>query len=360
MPDFASHSMRLARLYGPRRVLAETAPAPGPPGAGRVRLAVGAVGICGSDLHVYEHGRIGSTRLEGPLIQGHEFAGTVGAVGEGAVDGEGGALAAGDRVAVDPAWPCGACEPCREGNPNLCEHHAFAGLWPTDGALAEAMLVPAAACFKLPAALDLEAGAMLEPLGVALHAADLGHVRVGQTAAVVGAGPIGLLIARVLRAAGAGPVFVAEPRPDRRRRAAGEGLEAVHGEAAGAGEAIRARTGGRGVDVAFEAAWSTPASLAEAAAAVRPGGRLVVVGIAGDDTLRFPHGLVRRRGLTIMMCRRMKHTYPRAIRLVERGAVAVGDLVTHRFPLEGTPEAFERVFAGEPGLLKAVVRVSGS
>jgi len=352
--------MRAARLHGPRDLRLETVPRPGEPHAGEVRLRVTAVGVCGSDLHMYQDGRIGDTAVTDPLTLGHEFAGVIEAVGEPSLDGEGKPLRVGQRIAVDPAQPCGRCELCQLGHPNLCPYHTFTGVAPTPGALCDAMIVPASTCFAVPDVIDDEQAALLEPLGVALHALDLAHVKLGQHVAIIGAGPIGLLCARLAKLSGATRVFVADRLSWRLALAERWGCEAVSvGGGGGAeGEAIVRSTEGRGVDVALEAAWSDDAAVRDAVDALRPGGRLVIVGIAGDDRLTFQHSAVRRKGLTIALCRRMKHTYPRSIRLALSGRLELPSLISHRFPLEGAAEAMETVLGYREGVVKAVVNVT--
>ena len=159
---------------------------------GEVVVEVRAVGVCGSDIHMFADGRIGDTAIERPLVLGHEFMGVVAQAPEGTLDGDDMPLKVGDRVAVEPHVACGHCRECREGHPNLCAHHTFMGVYPRDGALQRFLVAPAHNCFVLPESISDDGGAMLEPLGVALHALRLGHVNVGDSAAVVGAGPIGL------------------------------------------------------------------------------------------------------------------------------------------------------------------------
>ena len=155
--------------------------------------------------------RIGDTQLAGPLVPGHEFSGTVETVGDDARDGLGQPLRPGALVAVDPAQSCGSCEFCRAGNPNLCENLHFCGLWPDPGALAQWTLVPAQTCFPVPPEIDATQAALLELLGVAIHAVDLGKLRAGRSVAILGAGPIGLCLLQVAKASGAGPILVTEP-----------------------------------------------------------------------------------------------------------------------------------------------------
>ncbi len=303
--------MLAARLHGPEDLRTETVPHPGSPGAGQVLLRVRVVGICGSDLHTYRHARIGDTRPAGPLVPGHEFSGMVEAVGDDARDGLGQPLRPGTLVAVDPAQPCGRCECCRTGNPNLCENLHFCGLWPDPGALSQWMLVSAQTCFPVPPQIDATQAALLELLGVAIHAVDLAKLRVARSVAILGAGPVGLCLLQVTKASGAGPILVTEPLAWRREAAGKLGATATFDPGKeDVVEAVHRATAGRGVDVAFEAAWCGE-TVQQAAEMLVPGGRLLVVGIADDDRLALKHSTARRKGLSILLVRRMKHTYPR-------------------------------------------------
>ena len=327
--------MLAARLYGPRDIRVERIPHPGKPGPGNVLLRVTATGICGSDVHAFANARIGDTVLKSPLVLGHEFAGVIETIGSGVEE-----LRAGMSGAVDPAQPCHHCDLCEGGNPNLCRRLHFCGLYPDDGSLCEFMVVPARTCFPVPDSIDDEAAAMLEPLGVALHAINLAKIRPGNRVAVIGAGPIGLLLVQAAKLAGAGEIFVRDPLPGRLMLAAKLGAKplAVRGE----------------VDVAIEAAWGG-AAIEQALELARPGGRVVLVGIPSEDRCAFQHSTARRKGLTIVFSRRMKHTYPRAIRLVESGKVDVHSLVTHRVPLKNVAEAFALNSAYKDNVVKIIV-----
>jgi L-iditol 2-dehydrogenase len=325
--------MRVARLHGVGDLRLSDEPVPAPrPGESLVRVQ--AVGVCGSDLHWYEEAGIGDARLGAPVVAGHEFAGVV----------EEGPLA-GRRVAVDPAIPCHRCEPCLAGDPNLCVEVLFAGHGSVDGALRQYMAWPSDRLHPLPESLDGVAGAMLEPLGVAIHAVDLGHVRVADRVAIVGCGPIGLLVLQVVRAAGATVAMAVDPLEHRRAAAVRLGAETGL-----APEELGASDGD--ADVAFEAA-NTDAGVDLALRAARPGARVVLAGIPSGDRTTFSASVARRKGLTLVLVRRMKEVYPRALRLVEDGAVDVRSLVTHRYPLERVGEAFA-VAAAREGL-KVVV-----
>jgi L-iditol 2-dehydrogenase len=327
-----------ARFHAARDVRLAEEPLP-VPAEGESLVRITAVGLCGSDLHWYEEGGIGDARITHPIVGGHEMAGVV--VG-GPLDGV--------RVAVDPAIPCHRCDLCLRGHPNLCRALHFAGHATRDGGLQRYLAWPTARLHPLPDQLSDADGAMLEPLGVAVHAVDLGHIPLGGSVAVIGCGPIGLLLVQVARAAGAARVLAADPLAHRRAAAAARGADEVldpadEGYAAGL-------SAGPGVDVAFEIAGTDPA-IAAAMDAVRPGGRVVLAGIPGTETSAFPASVARRKGLTIAMVRRMKEVYPRATALVVGGLVDVRGLVSHRFPLTGVADAFTSAVARQG--LKVIV-----
>jgi L-iditol 2-dehydrogenase len=302
-------------------------------------LRVTCVGVCGSDLHSYLDGRIGDNVVTTPLILGHEFGAVVEAVGSEAYDGDFAPLLPGTRVAVDPAQPCGRCEMCEHGHPNLCYRLHFCGSFPDDGSLCESMLMPAHTCFPLPAAIDDAGAALLEPLGIAIHAIDLAKLQVANSVAILGAGCIGLYLLQLAKLSGADPVFVVDQFPWRLQVAERYGGIPLNLRATDPVRAVHEATHGRGVDVAIEAAWADH-SVQWAAEMARLGGRLVLVGIPGSDKVELKHSTIRRKGLTMRAARRMKHTYPRAIRLASRSLVDLNGVISHRFPLDQTPQAY--------------------
>ncbi|MGP7996803.1 MAG: zinc-dependent alcohol dehydrogenase [Streptosporangiaceae bacterium] len=318
--------MRAARLHavGDLRVADEPVPVPGP-GSSLVRVS--AVGICGSDLHWWDEGGIGDATLSRPLVLGHEAAGVI-------ADGP----RRGQRVAIDPAIPDGTCRLCRDGYRNLCLNIRFAGHGGQDGAMREFLAWPSELLHPLPDALTDADGAVLEPLGVAIHALDLGHLRLGGTAAVIGCGPIGLLLGELLQVAGAAEVIAFELLGHRRAAAAAAGLTVADPAVAVDPAAVAELTRG-GVDVAFEMA-GTAEAVQLAVTAARAGGRVVLGGIPGDDTTTFRASTARRKGLTIALVRRMNEVYPRAISLAAAKRVDLTTLVTARYPLEQAAEAF--------------------
>lgn len=329
----------MAMLHGVGDVRVEEAADPEVP-EGYTLVRVTDVGLCGSDLHWFGEGGIGDAVLTRPTIPGHEFAG-VGASGD--LDGV--------RVAVDPAIPCGHCEMCEAGHRNLCVHIQFAGHSTLDGGMAELIAWPTHLLHPLPESMTGADGAMLEPLGVALHGWDLAHSRVGDTVAVVGCGPIGLLAIQLARAAGAGRVVAVEPLAHRREAAARYGADAVL-DPDEAADAATWKRWGLGADVVLEIA-GTDTAVDLAVSAARPGARIVLAGIPDGERTSFPAHLARRKGLTFAMVRRMKEMYPRTIRLVEQGLVDVRSVVTERVPLDDVAGGFERATARQG--LKTVI-----
>ena len=316
-----------ARLHGiaDLRVADEATPT-GPPPPGWSRIAVTSVGICGSDLHWYSEGSTGEVGIEEPLVPGHEFAAV-------ALDGP----HAGRRVAVDPAIPCEECEQCRAGHGNLCPTIRFAGHASFDGGLQEQLVWPSRLLHPLPDALSDDAGALLEPLGVAIHTIGLGHVRLGDDVLVVGAGPVGLLAAQVARRAGASRVFVSEPLAHRRATALRLGADQAWAPET-VPEALAEVTAGRGADVVVEMAGNDDA-ITTAVRSARYGGRIALGGIPSEARSSFPAPEARRKGLTFLMVRRMHDTYPRAIALATSG-IDLDAVVTARFPLAEAAAAF--------------------
>jgi L-iditol 2-dehydrogenase len=221
------------------------------------------------------------------------------------------------------------------------------------------MLMPAHTCFPIPPTIDDAGAALLEPLGIAIHATDLAKIQVANSVAILGAGCIGLYLLQLARLSGADPVFVVDQFPWRLQVAERYGGVPLNFQEADAVQAVLQATAGRGVDVAIEAAWADH-SVQWAAEMARLGGRLVLVGIPGSDRVELKHSTIRRKGLTMRAARRMKHTYPRAIHLAQTGMVDLNGIISHRFPLEQTPQAYEMNVAYADEVIKALVDVSSS
>jgi L-iditol 2-dehydrogenase len=296
-----------------------------------VLLRVSAVGLCGSDLHWYAEGAIGETRLSGPLVLGHELCGVIAA-----------GPRAGERVAVDPADPCETCALCRAGLGRLCPDVRFLGLDPFDGGLQTWLAVPERRCVPLPDAVPDHEAVLLEVLGIALHAVDLAEaagLAPGSTAGVYGAGPIGQLVIRALRARGVTEIVATDVLAHRVAAAGASGatlgLLVPGGGAQDPAAAV-------GVDVAFECS-GEDAALATAVRAVRPAGTVLMVGIPAGDSAAFPASPVRRKELRLQAVRRMEAPdLARALELVMAGEVSLAGLVTARYGLDDVGAAFER------------------
>ncbi len=319
--------MRTARLHGAGdiRITDEPAPEAGP---GEVLVRVTAVGICGSDLHWYDQSGIGDAHLERPLVLGHEAAGVIAS-----------GPRSGERVAIDPNLACEACPTCARGLGHLCPNVRFLGHSDTDGALRELIAWPQDRLVRVPDALDDDAAAMLEPLGVALHAFRLARFAPGGTVAVLGAGPIGRLLIRLAFAAGATSVVATDRLPHRVLAARAEG---AHAELVDGGEErvrLLDALGGRPVDVAIEIAGDDDA-VATAAALVRPAGVVVVAGIPVGNEAVIPVSVLRRKGADLRFARRMNRVHDEAIALAVSGRVDPGAVVSHRFPLAEAGAAF--------------------
>jgi L-iditol 2-dehydrogenase len=321
--------MKAIRLYGINDLRIDDIALPNPQ-THEVLLQTMSVGVCGSDVHYFQEGGTGSMNLDRPLILGHEFSAQIASGPD-----------QGTLVAVDPALNCSVCEFCIEGNPNFCVNLRFAGSEDTDGAMQTFLAWPCQAVYPLPSIMTPEEGAMLEPLGIAIHALRLGKVFPGMDVGVFGTGPIGLLTIMMAKLAGAGRIFATDKLPDRLKAA--QECGATHVFLADGNEAppILSATGNRGLDVTFETAGDDGSAVETAIETAKRGGTTVLVGIPSEDVTQFTASAARRRGLTIKLSRRMKNTYPLSIRLVSTGQINLKPLITHTFTLEAYQQAFQ-------------------
>ncbi len=318
---------------------------PAPPGPGEVRLRVAYVGICGTDLHVF-HGNM-DARVGDRRVIGHEMSGTVESLGEGVAG-----FAPGDRVVVRPLDHCGTCPACRAGHTHICHRLKFLGL-DTDGAMQELWSVPAHTLHKLPEGMALETAAMIEPLAVAVHDVRRARLQVGETALVIGGGPIGMLIAMVAKQAGA-RVLLSEINPNRLALAAEMGFAGLNPKEEDVAARVAEITGGRGADVVFEVSGTQAGvDLMTAAAATR--GRVCMVAIharpAQVDLFRFFWRELEMVGARVYEA----EDYDRAIALVA-GGLDVARLITDRHPLSDVQRAFESL-EGSATAMKTLIRV---
>ena len=343
--------MKALVLKSPLDLAVRDIPDPGAPGPGEVRVRVQSVGICGSDVHYYEHGRIGDFVLRAPMVLGHEAAGVVEAVGQGVES-----LAPGDTVAMEPGVPCGDCRECMTGRYNLCKDVRFWATPPYDGALAENVNHPAALAFRLPDHMSTEEGALMEPLAVGVHACERGGVRPGCVVAVNGAGTIGCVTLLAALAYGASQVIVSDVVPARLERARELGAAAVvDARSEPLAEAVMAATGGRGADVGVECSGHPggPQTLIDASA---PAGRVVLVGMGPQPTsIDTVAAMVKEVDLATVF--RYANAYPTAIELTAAGRVPVAQLVTDRFEFEESVRAFEYARSPRPDTCKVMIGV---
>ncbi|MFN8526743.1 MAG: NAD(P)-dependent alcohol dehydrogenase [Chloroflexota bacterium] len=318
------------------------------PGPNEVAITMGAVGICGSDVHYWQHGRIGNFIVRQPMVLGHESAGVVAAVGPGVSH-----LHPGDRVAIEPGVPCRTCQACRTGRYNLCPDVQFLATPPVHGAIAQTIIHAADFCYSLPDHVSLEEGALLEPLSVGIHACRRGGVQPGDRVLVMGAGPVGLVTLLAARAMGAARVVVTDVRTDRLDVAQSIGAHAaLRADDPDIARQATALVGGL-FDVAVDCAGAESA-VHTGITVTRPGGTVMLVGM-GAEEMRLPVLQAAIREVDLRGIFRYANTYPTALALVASGTVDVKPLVTHRFPLDEVLRAFETSVSPVSGAIKVMV-----
>ena len=324
------------------------------PGAGEVLVRVAACGICGSDVHGYDGS---SGRRIPPIVMGHEAAGIVAAVGEGVTGHR-----VGDRVTFDSTVYCGECEFCRRGEVNLCDRRQVVGVSCGDyrraGAFAEYVTVPERILYRLPDGLSFSDAAMLEAVSVAIHAVRVADMKGGETALVIGAGMIGLLILQAAKASGGARVFVTDVDASRLEMARSLGADAIIDSSR---ESLPARvqqlTLTRGVDVALEAV-GRPETVAAAIDCTRKGGTVALVGNISPE-VTIPLQKVVTRQIRLQGSCASAGEYPQAMEWMAEGKIKVAPLITAVAPLEEGPSWFARLYAREPNLMKVVLDPRG-
>lgn len=327
-------------------------PMPADPGAGEVLVRIRAVGVCGSDLHWYLEGGIGPYRCVYPQLLGHEPAGEVVAAGPGVTD-----LQPGQKVALEPAITCGHCEFCRSGRHNNCVSALFMSTPQLPGLFREYAVVPARNAVAVPEQMSWTQATIIEPLAVILHVLELVEIRLGDTVAVMGAGPIGMLTVGVARVCGASRIFVADRLPHRLELARQMGADiTVNTASESMKQAVRDHTRSRGVDIVFDAAGARE-TINTGLAIARLGGQFVLIGIPSEAGLPLDLHMAMAKELRIQTIKRSNHNARGAIELLQSGRVS-DRLVTHNYPLEQTPRAFETLAAYADGIGKAVIEIS--
>ena len=343
------HLMRAAYMTGLRQIEIRRVPRP-EPGPGEVLVRVRAVGVCGSDVHYYLHGRIGPFVVNAPLILGHECSGEIVAVGAGVSPKR-----IGERVALEPGIPCRKCRHCKTGRYNLCPDVRFLATPPVDGAFVEYLVFPEDFVFPLPATISLDEGALIEPLATGVYACRRAEVQPGAVVAVLGAGPIGLLTMQAARAFGAARVAVIDKFPYRVDLAKRLGADvAVLYESS---ESFRALSKELGAppDVVFETAGSVATAQAAVHLAER-GGKVVVIGLVPDDMVPLPVTTASTREVDIIGIFRYANVFPTAIEMVASRRVDVRSLISGSFSLDETQRALEAAEERKSTAIKFLVR----
>lgn len=303
------------------------------PGPGEVQLKIEAVGVCGSDLHAYTEGGVGGTPNIYPMLLGHEPAGSIVKIGAGVTG-----LAKGDRGALEPALYCYHCEYCMSGHHNVCANIKFLSNPTHPGFFREYVNLPAVNFRPMPAGMSYAEAALAEPLAIGIHSLRLASIGPGETVAVIGAGPIGLLTIAALRAAQAGRVWVIEPLAHRRELARGIGAD-VALEPGEALEEINAATGNRGVDCAIDCA-AGPDTTNQAVQLARNAGRVAITGIHSTVMVSMEGSAMRRKELTIFNVRRSNHETGEAVELLHQHPAWFAPVLTHTRALDQIDDAF--------------------
>jgi L-iditol 2-dehydrogenase len=341
--------MTIAELYGHRqfRLGEMQIPEPAP---GEVQVRVKAIGICGSDVHYFSEGSIGDTPCIYPMVLGHEPTGEILKIGTGVTG-----LSIGDRAALEPALYCYHCEFCSTGHHNVCANMDFLSTPGNPGFFREYVNLPARNLLALPDNVSFEAGTLFEPLAVILHSIGLAQLRLGETAAVFGAGPIGLLTIAALKAAGAARVWAIEPISHRRDLAKLMGADAViDPRQVDPVKEILKDTGKRGVDVAFDCVTKDD-SVNQCLDVTRSAGRVVITGIPSEMQLKLNFHVIRRKEIVLHTVRRSNHEEGIGMRMMAEQPGKFAALVTHLRPMDKVQSSFEMLEKYEDGVGKVVL-----
>lgn len=310
------------------------------------------VGICGSDMHYYETGRIGDYVVEPPFVLGHEPGGVVVEVGKDVKH-----LKVGDRVALEPGKTCGHCEFCKEGKYNLCPDVVFFATPPVDGVFQEYVAHEAALCFKLPDNVDTMEGALIEPLAVGFHAANQGGVHAGQTAVVFGAGCIGLVSMMALKAEGVSKVYVVDIMQKRLDKAMELGAtEVINSMDTDVMAEIARLTEGKGADLIIETA-GMEITTRQAIHIAKKGATIVLVGYSKTGEMTLPLSLALDKELTFKTVFRYRHIYPMAIEAVASGKVNLKGIVSNVFDFDDIQNAMDKSISDKANIVKSVVKI---
>ena len=343
--------MKVAELLEPRKFRL-TEGRIGDPGPGEVQARVRAVGVCGSDLHYYSEGSVGDTPCVFPMVLGHEPTGEIVKAGPGVTG-----WTAGDKAILEPALYCYHCEFCMSGQHNVCENIRFMSMPGMPGFFREYVNLPVSNVMPMPAQLSFEENTLFEPLAIILHSMKFAQPEVGDTAAVFGTGPIGLLTVAVLKLAGVRRVYAVDPVAHRRELAVSMGADTVIDPGAlDPVKEILHDTGRRGVDVAIDCV-AKGDSMNQSIRVTRAAGRVVITGIPSEARVALEFHVMRRNEIALYNVRRSNHETPAALRLLSERPQFFGPLVTHARPIDEIGQAFRVAENYEDGVGKMVVRV---
>jgi len=346
-----SNKMKVAVMEGIGKIGYTTREIPTPKND-EVLVKIQYVGICGSDLHYYETGRIGDYIVEPPFVLGHEASGVVTKLGKDVKD-----LKLGDRVALEPGATCGKCEFCTTGRYNLCSEVVFFATPPVDGVFQEFAAHPASLCFKLPDSVDSMNGALIEPLAVGFHAAAQGDAHIGQKAIVFGAGCIGLMTLLALQSFGVNNITVVDILPNRLKQAKKMGAtQVVNSLDKDFIQQFDKITDNKGFDIAFETA-GTEITTRLCIQALKKGSNLVCVGYSKTGEMTLPMSLLLDKELTIKTVFRYRHIYPLAIEAVASGKINPSDVVTNIFEFDDVQNAMDQSVDDKANIVKSVVKI---
>lgn len=315
-----------------------------------VLLKMAVVGVCGSDVHYYLRGKIGSQIISYPFPVGHECAAIVETVGKGVTR-----VKPGDRVAIEPAMSCGQCDQCLAGRAHTCRSLRFLGCpGQAAGCLSEYIVMPQSCCFPVNSSMSLEQACLAEPLSIGLYSVRLARLVARHSAAILGCGPIGLSVLLCARVAGANKLFATDPIPERLAAAKRAGATWLgNPEKTDVLKAIQAEAQ-LGLDMVFDCCGEQDAC-DQAVDMLKPGGSLIIVGIPNTDRISFSIDKLRRKEITIINVRRQNECIAPAIELLRRKVIDADFMVTHTFPFKQTREAFELVSDYRDGVIKAII-----
>lgn len=321
------------------------------PGPGELQIKLEYVGVCGSDLHFYQEGRLANWELDGPLALGHEPGGVVSAIGEG-VEG----FKVGDKVALEPAVPCGKCVDCRAGHYNLCRDIKMLAIpKEKDGVFAEYCVHDASMCFTLPKQMDTMEGGLIEPLCVGMHGTELSNAKVGETAIVLGSGCIGLCTIMSLKARGVSEIYVADVLDKRLEKAMEVGATRVFNSTRESIEDFAKTLPGGGVDQVYECAGNRITTL-QSCRLIHRAGKVTLVGVSPEPVLELDLATLNEMEGTIYSVYRYRNLYPKAIAAVASGVIPLKKIVSHVFDFKDCIEAVDYSLNHKDDVIKSVVK----